>query len=62
MHELSIRAAGSTLASTRTAVTSQTRQYALASYLLATDGRQYLSVGGVKSKPLDAAPDAGWTP
>jgi Hypothetical glycosyl hydrolase family 15 len=35
------------------AVTSQTRQYALASYLLATDGRQYLSAGGVTSKPLE---------
>jgi len=34
-------------------VTSQTRQYALASYLLATDGRQYLSVGDVTSKPLE---------
>ena len=33
-------------------VTSQTQQYALASYLLATDGRQYLSVGDVTSKPL----------
>ena len=44
------------------AVTSQTRQYALASYLLATDGRQYLSVGDVTSKPSGAAPDAGWPP
>lgn len=35
------------------AVTSQTRQYALASYLLATDGRQYLSVGDVTSSPLE---------
>jgi Hypothetical glycosyl hydrolase family 15 len=35
------------------AVTSQTRQYALASYLLATDGRQYLSVGDVTSNPLE---------
>ena len=31
------------------AVTSQTRQYALASFLLATDGRQFLSVGGETS-------------
>jgi Hypothetical glycosyl hydrolase family 15 len=31
------------------AVTAQTRQYALASYLLATDGRQYLSVGDAAS-------------
>lgn len=35
------------------AVTSQTRQYALASYMLATDGRQYLAVGSVTSKPLE---------
>jgi hypothetical protein len=34
------------------AVTSQTTQYALASYLLATDGRQFLSVGGVTSKAV----------
>jgi hypothetical protein len=34
------------------AVTSQTQQYALASYLLATDGRQFLSVGGVTSKAV----------
>ena len=33
------------------AVTSQTQQYALASYLLATDGRQYLSVGSLTSSP-----------
>ena len=33
------------------AVTSQTQQYALASFLLATDGRQYLSVGDVTSRP-----------
>jgi len=31
------------------AVTSQTRQYALASFLLATDGRQFLSVGSETS-------------
>ncbi len=35
------------------AVTPRTRQYALASYLLVTDGRQYLSVGGVTSTPLE---------
>jgi hypothetical protein len=35
------------------AVTAQTRQYALASFLLATDGRQYLSVGAVTSSPLE---------
>jgi Hypothetical glycosyl hydrolase family 15 len=34
-------------------VTSQTRQYALASYLLATDGRQLLSVGAVTSKAFE---------
>ncbi|HEV2370685.1 MAG TPA: putative glycoside hydrolase [Streptosporangiaceae bacterium] len=39
-----------------TAVTSQTRAYALASFLLATDGRQLLSVGG--PPPLPLAP--GW--
>jgi hypothetical protein len=32
-----------------TAVTSRTRQYALASYLLATDGRQFLAVGDMTS-------------
>ncbi len=36
------------------AVTSQTRQYALASYLLATDGRQFLAVGSVTLKPPEA--------
>jgi hypothetical protein len=35
-----------------TAVTSQTRQYALASYLLATDGQQFLAVGDMNSGPL----------
>ena len=35
------------------AVTSQTRQYALASCLLATDGQQFLSVGGVTSGSLE---------
>ena len=34
------------------AVTSQTRQYALASFMLATDGRQYLSVGDVSPRLL----------
>jgi len=33
------------------AVTVQTRQYALASYLLATDGRQFLAVGGATTEP-----------
>jgi hypothetical protein len=33
------------------AITSQTQQYALASYLLVTDGRQYLSIGGTQSEP-----------
>ena len=33
------------------AVTSQTRQYALASFLLATDGQQLFAVGGVTSRP-----------
>ena len=33
------------------AITSQTRQYALASYLLATNGRQYLAVGDMRSGP-----------
>ena len=44
------------------AVTSQTRQYALASYLLATDGRQYLSVGAVTSKPLEPRLTLGGRP
>jgi len=44
------------------AVTSQTRQYALASYLLATDGRQYLSVGAVTSKPLEPRLSLGGRP
>jgi putative glycosyl hydrolase-like family 15 (GHL15) protein len=35
------------------AVTSQTRQYALASFLLATDGKQYLSVGSRTSGSLE---------
>jgi hypothetical protein len=35
------------------AVTSQTRQYALASFLLATDGQQYLAVGSSTSGPLE---------
>ncbi len=35
-----------------TAVTAQTSQYALASYLLATDGRQLLAVGDMSSGPL----------
>jgi hypothetical protein len=35
------------------AVTAQTRQYALASYLLATDGRQFLAVGDVTPKPSE---------
>lgn len=34
-----------------TAVTAQTRQYALASYLLATDGQQALAVGDMRSEP-----------
>jgi hypothetical protein len=33
------------------AVTPQTQQYALASYLLITDGRQYLSIGGTQPEP-----------
>jgi hypothetical protein len=33
------------------AVTSQTRQYAVASFLLATDGQQLFAVGGVTSRP-----------
>lgn len=35
------------------AVTAQTRQYTLASFLLATDGRQYFSAGGVTSRSLE---------
>jgi Hypothetical glycosyl hydrolase family 15 len=34
------------------AVTPRTRDYALASYLLATDGRQFLAVGNTTSGPL----------
>jgi hypothetical protein len=41
------------------AVTSQTRQYVLASYLLATDGRQYLSVGDGTSRPLEPRLELG---
>ena len=33
-------------------ITAQTRQYALASFLLATDGRQLLAVGSSTSPPL----------
>jgi hypothetical protein len=33
-------------------ITAQTRQYALASFLLATDGRQLLAVGGSPSPPV----------
>ena len=35
-----------------TAVTSQTRQYALASFLLATDGHQFIAVGNANSGAL----------
>jgi len=41
------------------AVTSQTRQYALASFLLATDGQQLFGVGGVTSSPPGSAPTLG---
>jgi hypothetical protein len=41
------------------AVTSQTRQYALASFLLATDGRQFLSVGSETSTSLEPSPALG---
>ena len=56
----STRAAGFTLANTQTR-SRPDRQYALASYLLATDGLQYPSVGDVTSKPSGAAPGAGWS-
>ena len=44
------------------AVTAQTRQYALASYLLATDGRQYFAAGGITSSPVEPRLKQGGRP